>query len=61
MPRLLVRMDPAVGARFEQAFATLFASADCAPVLALAKQELAAHGGRLFDGDCRTAPADWRA
>ncbi|MBB6366749.1 hypothetical protein FHR56_001862 [Xanthomonas sacchari] len=61
VPRLLARMDPAVGARFEQAFATLFASADCAPVLALAQQELAAHGGRLFDGDCRTAPADWRA
>jgi len=29
-------------------------------VLALAQQELAAHGGRLFDGDCRTAPAAWR-
>lgn len=61
VPRLLTRMDPAVGARFEQAFAVLFASADRAPVLALAQQELAAHGGRLFDGDRRTAPADWRA
>ncbi|MBN6100937.1 nucleotidyltransferase domain-containing protein [Xanthomonas sp. CFBP 8703] len=60
-PRLLARIDPALGQRFEHAFAALFASADCAPVLALAQRELVAHGGRLFDGDCRTAPADWRA
>lgn len=61
VPRLLARMDPALGQRFDQAFAALFASADRAPVLALAQQELAVHGGRLFEGDCRTAPADWRA
>ncbi|MCW0450953.1 nucleotidyltransferase domain-containing protein [Xanthomonas sacchari] len=61
VPRLLARMDSALGQRFDQAFAALFANADCAPVLALAQQELAVHGGRLFDGDCRIAPADWRA
>ncbi|WP_254458585.1 nucleotidyltransferase domain-containing protein [Xanthomonas sacchari] len=60
VPRLLARMDPALGARFDQAFAALFANTDCTPVLALAQQELAMHGGRLFDGDRRTAPADWR-
>ncbi|MBO9830053.1 nucleotidyltransferase domain-containing protein [Xanthomonas sp. A2111] len=61
VPRLLARVDHALSERFDQAFAALFANADCTPVLALAQQELAAHGGRLFEGDCRTAPAAWRA
>ncbi|UKE46074.1 MULTISPECIES: nucleotidyltransferase domain-containing protein [Xanthomonas translucens group] len=59
-PRLLARADADLAARFEHAFAALFATSACAPAIALALQEMAPHGGRLFDGDCRTAPAHWR-
>lgn len=59
-PRLLSEMDGSLAAQFDEAFRTLFMSGDTGPVIALAKHELAAHGGFLFDGDCRVAPASWR-
>ena len=60
-PRLLSGADTSLAARFEDAFQTLFISGNADLVIALAELELAPHGGRLFEGDCRFAPAGWRA
>ena len=60
-PRLLAAADPDLADSFDHAFSALFVSGMCGPVIALAEQELDRHGGPLFDGDCRTAPASWRA
>jgi len=59
-PRLLAKLDAGLAERFDTAFRTLFAEDDPGPVIALADAELAPHGGRLFDGDRREAPASWR-
>ncbi len=59
-PRLLAKMDTGLAGRFDTAFRALFAEGDPGLVIALADAELARHGGRLFDGDCREAPASWR-
>lgn len=59
-PRLLAKMDEGVSDRFNTAFHVLFAKGDVGPVIALAEAELAPHGGWLFDGDRREAPATWR-
>jgi hypothetical protein len=61
VPRLLATADADLAARFNDGFRALFASGNCAPVIALAERELAPHGGPLFDGDCRPAPASCRA
>ena len=59
-PRLLTKVDAGLGSRFDNAFRALIADGDCGPVIALAYAELAPHGGPLFDGDRRDAPASWR-
>ncbi|MCY1643337.1 nucleotidyltransferase domain-containing protein [Methylorubrum sp. SL192] len=60
-PRLLAEEDHTLGDRFDTAFRALFAASQPGPVIALAESELTPHGGRLFEGDRRTAPPDWRA
>ncbi len=60
IPRDLNAIDPALAGRFDDAFRALFAADDPAPVLALLGDELGRHGGPLFDGDRRDAPAEWR-
>ncbi|MBB5281218.1 nucleotidyltransferase domain-containing protein [Pacificimonas flava] len=60
-PRLLTKADHALGGRFDTAFRALFEVGQPDPVIALAESELAPHGGRLLEGDRRTAPAEWRA
>ncbi|MGJ0427415.1 nucleotidyltransferase domain-containing protein [Methylocystis sp.] len=59
--RLLKEADTALADRFDDAFRILFISGNAGPVIELAEQELAPHGGRLFEGDCRSAPAAWRS
>nr|WP_210239683.1 nucleotidyltransferase domain-containing protein [Mesorhizobium sp. B3-1-6] len=59
-PRLLREVDAHLADRFDSAFRTLLSTGDTGPVIAVAEAELAPHGGRLFDGDCRVAPASWR-
>ncbi|GAB7530110.1 nucleotidyltransferase domain-containing protein [Pseudomonas sp. 3A(2025)] len=59
-PRLLGDMDPRLAQRFDEAFRALFVSGNASLVIALAEDELAPHGGTLFDGDCRVALASWR-
>lgn len=60
-PRLLNEVDPALAARFDEAFRNVFVSGNAELLIQLAERELAPHGGFLFDGDCRSAPANWRA
>lgn len=60
-PRLLEAVDASLAAKFEDTFRILFISGRCDPVIALAERELELHGGPLFDGDIRFAPASWRA
>ncbi|WP_426256685.1 nucleotidyltransferase domain-containing protein [Sphingomonas sp. DC2300-3] len=59
-PRLLTNIDADLASRFDGAFRTRFTKGDAGPVIALAEAELAPHGGTLFDGDRRDAPASWR-
>lgn len=59
-PRLLANIDADLATRFDNAFRTLFIGGDVDPVITLAEAELAPHGGPLFDGDRRDAPASWR-
>lgn len=60
-PRLLSAADRPLAQSFEDGFQKLFVSGKADLVIALAESELKPHGGPLFDGDCRTAPASWRA
>jgi hypothetical protein len=60
-PRLLRGLDAGLADQFDQAFRALFVSGVCEHVIALAERELEPHGGPLFNGDCRYAPASWRA
>jgi len=59
-PRLLAKIDADLAIQFDSAFRVLFAEGDRGSVIALAEVELAPHGGPLFDGDRREAPASWR-
>lgn len=59
-PRLLSEVCRPLADQFDEAFRALFTSAKVEAVIALAEQELAPHGGPLFDGDCREAPVSWR-
>jgi len=52
--------EPALAARFDTAFASLFADGDAGPIQHLVDDALAPHGGRLVDGYRAEAPADWR-
>lgn len=61
IPRLLTKEDHTLGERFDTAFRALFEAGQPGPVIALAESELGPHGGRLFEGDRRIAPASWRA
>lgn len=56
LARALRDYDPALAQAFEGAFARAFAG-ECGPVTALADGILAPHGGRLFAGYYRLAPA----
>jgi hypothetical protein len=61
LPREVVAFDSAIGRDFITAFDLLFREGLTAPVLDLAEQVLAPHGGLLFDGYRSDAPAEWRA
>jgi len=58
--RALRRQDPALHADFVSAFDTFFAADNATGVVALAESIVAPHGGFLFDGYKREAPAEWR-
>jgi len=60
LPRLLHQLDPSLAAQFNIAFQHLFADADPIALIMLANAELDRHGGRLFEGDHRKAPATAR-
>jgi hypothetical protein len=60
MPAALSALDPALGDRFADAFAALFAAADPAPVLALADSIMARHGARPGDSFRIASPPNWR-
>lgn len=60
IPRLLAKEDQGLSDCFDLAFRTLFEAGQPDLVIALAESELDPHGGLLFDGDRRTAPASWR-
>jgi hypothetical protein len=56
----LAEVDQGLSDRFDAAFRKLFGPGEPEQVIALAETELVPHGGPLFDGDCRIAPASWR-
>ena len=58
-PRLLLRLDPNLAWRFDDAFRRA-ATGDGAPLLALADAELALHGGHYFAGHKQEAPLEAR-
>jgi hypothetical protein len=60
IPRALTRTDPALGARYCQAFEALFKTGDSGPVIHLVEDLLAARGGPLFEGYRSDAPEAWR-
>lgn len=60
-PRRLAEADAGLTGRCDAAFRALFAAGACEEVIALAEEELAPHGGRLFDGDYRRASPLCRA
>lgn len=59
IPRLLERQDRDLARRFDEGFRRL-AEGESTAVLAFAEEELARHGGALFDGDRRRAPPEAR-
>ena len=60
IPRLLAALDESLGRDFDEAFRRLFADGRADLLIALAEAELRRHGGPLFAGDRREAPADAR-
>ncbi|HEY3814344.1 MAG TPA: nucleotidyltransferase domain-containing protein [Caulobacteraceae bacterium] len=58
--RLLAAADSDLAAQFHQAFGKLFTSGASDGVIELAEQVLERHGGPLFTGYRRVAPATWR-
>ncbi|WDZ78838.1 nucleotidyltransferase domain-containing protein [Ensifer adhaerens] len=59
LPRLISRMDEGLAERFDAAFRQA-AEGRAADLIRLAEEELERHGGLLFDGDRRVAPASAR-
>ncbi|MGF6156278.1 hypothetical protein M2267_001521 [Ensifer sp. KUDG1] len=59
LPRLLLQADAVLAERFDAAFRNASAG-QAADLITLAEEELAPHGGPLFAGDRRTAPAGAR-
>jgi hypothetical protein len=60
IPRVLKRVAPEFAYRFSQAFKLLYSSEMTYTVISLAEEILRDHGGLLFDGYRREAPAKWR-
>jgi len=60
IPRVLQRVDPALSARYCEAFATLFTRGDPEAVIRLAEDLLREPGGFLFEGYRSDAPLTWR-
>jgi hypothetical protein len=60
IPRLIEAADADLAQCFEAAFSRLWIDAEPTEVIALLEKELARHGGVLFDGYCREAPAQNR-
>jgi hypothetical protein len=58
--RLLHHSDVSLAQHFETAFLDLYAQSHSTPVIRLAEDLLAPHGGRLFSGYRSDAPAEWR-
>jgi predicted nucleotidyltransferase len=60
IPRVLRQADPALCARYGDAFAVLFSQGDPQPVIHLAEDLLREAGGLLFEGYRADAPTAWR-
>ena len=60
IPRLLAELNDGVARRFDDAFHRLFVDGRADALIAFIDDELAGHGGRLFDGYRREAPASSR-
>ncbi|HEY0802233.1 MAG TPA: nucleotidyltransferase domain-containing protein [Steroidobacteraceae bacterium] len=60
IPRLIKAVDADLAQRFDAAFCKLWIDAQGNEVIALLEKELDRHGGPLFDGYCRDAPAQNR-
>lgn len=60
VPRRLNEIDEKLANRFESAFNDLFTEHDPEPVIELAGDLLAPHGGFLFDDYKMQAPKEWR-
>ena len=60
IPRALGQADPALAARYGEAFSALFGNGDPRAVIRLAEEILQDAGGPLFDGFRMDAPASWR-
>jgi len=58
--RVLGQADPALAARYGDAFAILFTQGDPKPVIHLAEDLLREAGGPLFEGYRADAPPAWR-
>ena len=58
--RVLGEVDPALAARYGDAFAALFTRSDPEPVIHLAEDLLRDAGGPLFEGYRSEAPPTWR-
>lgn len=58
--RCLRAEDADFASAFESAFASGFAGGDMASLAALVDDVLSPHGGRLQEGYCSAAPADWK-
>ncbi|WP_437357872.1 hypothetical protein [Inquilinus limosus] len=60
IPRLLAALDEPLARDFDEAFRWLFAESRPDRLIAFAETELGHHGGPLFEGDRREAPAEAR-
>jgi hypothetical protein len=60
VPRRLNALGDGLAARFLDSFEKLFSENCVAPVIGLAEEILAPHGGFLFDGHKLEAPETWR-
>jgi hypothetical protein len=60
IPRILEQADPALCARYTDAFAALFTRGTPEEVIRLAEELLKEAGGALFEGYRADAPSEWR-
>lgn len=60
IPRLIGELDQPIAQSFDEAFRRLFVEGQGDSIIAFARIELERHGGTLFEGDCREAPASAR-